>query len=113
MAKAQPKDQTEEEMQQQDANVASRPAARFSGSGGLSAAVWKNASPDDDARYHYSVRIERTYKDANGNYQSTPYLREGDLLRAQKLLGQADDWIEQDKAKQRSASSGREQGAGR
>lgn len=67
----------------------------------------------DDRREHYSVRVKRTYKAAAGNFQSTPYLREGDLLRTQKLPGQAGDWIEQDKAKHRSTSSGRDQGTGR
>ncbi|MGE3777851.1 MAG: hypothetical protein AB7F89_11740 [Pirellulaceae bacterium] len=83
----------------------SRPVASFSGSGGLNVAVWKQKS--ESGYDHYSVRLERSYKDESGNYKSTLYLREGDLLRAQKLLGQADDWIEQDRAKQRAAASGR------
>lgn len=83
----------------------SRPVASFSGSGGLNVAVWKQRS--DSGYDQYSVRLERTYKDDAGNYKSTLYLREGDLLRAQKLLGQADDWIEQDRAKQRAAASSR------
>jgi hypothetical protein len=77
----------------------SRPIAKFTGSGGLSVAVWKNkveGGPD-----HYHVRIDRTFKKEGEEYESTPYLREGDLLRAQKLLSQADDWIEQDRAKHR------------
>jgi hypothetical protein len=45
--------------------------------------------------------MDRTFKNDAGEYESTPYLREGDLLRAQKLLGQVDDWIEQDRAKSR------------
>jgi hypothetical protein len=88
----------------------SRPIAKFSGSGGLNIAVWKNKS--ENAPEHYSIRLDRTFKNEAGGYESTPYLREGDLLRAQKLLGQIDDWIEQDKAKHRSrniqgASAGR------
>jgi hypothetical protein len=45
--------------------------------------------------------MDRSYKDSDEKYQSTPYLRDSDLLRAQKLLEQADEWIEQDKGRQR------------
>jgi hypothetical protein len=76
-----------------------RPIAKFSGSGGLSVAVWKHKV--ESAADHYSIRMDRTYKNEAGEYESTPYLREGDVLRAQKLLGQVDDWIEQDRAKNR------------
>ena len=81
-----------------------RPAARFTGSGGLSVAVWKHKT--ESGMENYSVRIDRSYKDSDGNYQSTPYFRDGDLLRAQKLLEQADEWIEQDKGRQRGQSGG-------
>jgi hypothetical protein len=76
-----------------------RPIAKFSGSGGLSVAVWKHKV--ESGADHYSIRMDRTYKNDGGEYESTPYLREGDVLRAQKLLGQVDDWIEQDRAKNR------------
>lgn len=76
-----------------------RPMAKFSGSGGLSVAVWKHKV--ESGAEHYSIRMDRTYKNDAGEYESTPYLREGDVLRAQKLLGQVDDWIEQDRAKNR------------
>src|SRR5262245_19457593 len=85
-----------------------RPIAKFSGSGGLHVAVWKHKS--ENGPDHYSSLLERTFKNAAGEYQSTPYLREGDLLRVQKLFGQADDWIEQDKAKNR-LRGGQEQSA--
>jgi len=80
-------------------SAGSRPNAKFSGSGGLSAAVWKHKV--EGGFDHYSIRMDRTFKNDAGEYESTPYLREGDLLRAQKLLGQVDDWIEQDRAKNR------------
>jgi len=86
-----------------------RPVAKFSGSGGLNAAVWKHKT--ENGAEHYSVRLDRTYKNEAGEYESTAYLREGDLLRAQKLLGQVDDWIEQDRAKYRSSQ--RQSGAER
>jgi len=81
-----------------------RPVARFSGSGGISVAVWKTKS--EQGRDNYSVRIDRTYRVGEGEFKSTQYLREGDLLRTQQLLNQADQWIEQDKAKGRANASG-------
>ena len=81
-----------------------RPTARFSGSGGISVAVWKTKT--EQGRDSYSVRIDRSYKVGDADYKSTPYLRDGDLLRTQQLLSQADQWIEQDKAKGRSAGTG-------
>lgn len=86
-----------------------RPTARFIGSGGISVAVWKTKS--EQGRDSYSVRIDRSYKVGEADYKSTPYLRDGDLLRTQQLLSQADQWIEQDKAKGRANVSG--QGAAR
>ena len=81
-----------------------RPVAKFSGTGGINIAVWKNKT--EGGIDMYSVKMERTYKDSDGNYQSTPYLRDGDLLRAERLLEQADEWIEQDKGRQRMQTGG-------
>lgn len=80
-----------------------RPALTLHGSGGIQIAVWKNKS--ENGIENYSIRMERTYKDADGEFQTTPYLRETDLLRTQKLLSAADDWIEQDRAKYRAAKN--------
>ena len=80
-----------------------RPAAKFDGSGGLHVAVWKHNSENGPA--HYSIRIDRSFRKDGGDIESTQYLRDGDLLRARKLLDQADLWIEQDKAKYRSHNS--------
>lgn len=84
-------------------NESARPAAKFTGSGGLSVAIWKNKS--ENGYDNYSVRLERNYKLEDGTYKSTQYLRDADLLRAERLLTQADDWIEQDKGRQRSPAS--------
>lgn len=81
------------------ASAGARPIVKFNGSGGLNVAVWKHKS--EGGADHYSIRMDRTFKNDAGEYESTPYLREGDLLRAQKLLGQVDDWIEQDRARLR------------
>ena len=80
-----------------------RPAAKFTGSGGLSVAVWKQRS---EAGYeNSSVRIERSYKGKDEQFHSTPYLRDSDLLRAERLLQQAEEWSEQDKGRQRALGS--------
>ena len=80
----------------------SRPAAKFHGTGGINVAVWKHRT--DQGIDRYSIRIDRTYKDGD-EFKTTQYLRDGDMLRVQKLLGQADDWIEQDKARHRASAS--------
>ena len=95
-------DETKEE--NASTETTGRPAARFTGNGGLSVAVW--AHKNDNGLTNYSVRLDRSYKGDDGNYQSTPYLRDNDLLRAQKLLAQADDWIEQEKGRGRGQASG-------
>ena len=99
-------DQGQSESQEAAATKA-RPLANFQGSGGVNVAVWKHKS--DSGFDNYSIRIERNYKDDNGNFKSTQYLRDQDLPRVEKLLAQADDWIEMDKAKGRATRSGGEQ----
>lgn len=86
------------------AQTSSRPAARFTGSGGLSVGIWTNKA--DNGMTNYSVRLEKSYKGDDGQFHSTPYLRDNDLLRAQKLLEQADEWIEQDKGRVRGQAGG-------
>jgi hypothetical protein len=98
---AEPNDEFPPETDTPQAAAASRPAAKFAGSGGINAAIWKRKT--DDGFEHYSVRLDRNYKTTEGNWESTPYLREGDLLRARKILDQVDDWIEQDRAKFRTS----------
>jgi hypothetical protein len=103
-------DEAELQSQPAAASASTRPAAKFSGWGGLNVAVWKQKS--DSGPDFYSVRIDRTYKNDAGGFETTPYLRASDLLRAQKLLGKADDWIEQDRAKHRTPG-GQDQGVER
>lgn len=74
----------------------SRPIAKFNGTGGLQVAIWKDKS--EGAPDRYTIRADRTYKDAKSEeFKTTPYLRDSDLLRMGKLLNEADAWIEQDK----------------
>lgn len=100
MAKANSTKAADTAESQSDATT--RPIVKFDGSGGLHVAVWKH--PSENGPSHYSIRIDRSFRKDGGDIESTPYLRDGDLLRAQKLLEQADDWIEQDKIKFRSNS---------
>jgi hypothetical protein len=88
-----------------DNSSPNRPHYSDNASGGLQVAVWRNRN--EAGIDHYTVKLERRYKDANGNFQSTDSLRESDLLRAGKLLNIADDWIEQDRQKQKQRT-GRE-----
>ena len=97
------------EQDQTAANENSRPVAKFSGSGGIHVAVWKNKS--EQGHTYYAVKPERNYRDDEGEFHSSSYLRDGDILRAVELLKQADQWIEQDKSKFRAAQ--REDGASR
>ena len=71
----------DDENETQNQESPGRPVARFTGSGGLQLAVWKHKS--DSGRTSYSVLMERNYKDADDQYRSTTYLRDGDLLRAE------------------------------
>ena len=98
-------DETKDETQtQQGTQSNSRPSARFTGSGGLNVSVWSNKN--ENGLTNYSVRLEKSYKGEDGQFHSTPYLRDNDLLRAQKLLEQADQWIEQEKGRVRGQASG-------
>jgi hypothetical protein len=57
-----------------------RPIAAFNGTDGLQVAVWKNKT--DAGKEYYSVRLDRSYKDSEGEYHSTQYLREGEVGEA-------------------------------
>ena len=95
--------QHETEVESGDAPAGVRPTMKFTGSGGIVVAVWKSKS---NAGFdNYNVRIERNYRKEDGTFDVAKSLRDWDLLRAQQLLGQADAWIEQDKAKGRASQS--------
>jgi len=64
------------------------PVAKFR-VGFVTAAVWKN-----DAGY-YSVTLQTSYKDGNGDWQNGDYLNHGDLLNGAKVLERAEQWIAQ------------------
>lgn len=102
----------EEEKNPAPDNAENRPVISMSGSGLLNVAIWKNKTESGYDRY--SVLLEKSYRESDGNYGKTPYLNASDLLRASELLRQADEWIEQDKQQQRTrTSSARSAGQGR
>lgn len=88
----------------QPTEASGRPIASFEGSGNLQVAVWKYKQ--ENGPDNYSVKLSRSYKDKEGEYQTTDYLRDSDLLRATALLEQADQWIEADKGRRISQSAG-------
>jgi hypothetical protein len=96
-------DELEDHGAEHEPETSKRPAARFTGSGGLSVAIWKQQGEKGP---RYTVRLDRSYKNPEGEYQSTPYLGERDLLRAGQLLQQADAWIEQERVKFRGQGRG-------
>ncbi len=58
--------------------------------GYISANVWKNSGTNGD---WYSVTLERSYRDDDGEIKNTTALGPADLLNAAKLLERAEDWI--------------------
>ena len=59
--------------------------------GGVRVAVWKNkgktrAGEETD---YYTVKLERRYKDQNGEWQSTASLRVNDIPKARLVLDKA------------------------
>lgn len=63
--------------------------------GGVQAAVWQNTRKRNDGEEYkeYSVSLDRSYKDKNGEWQSTSSLRESDIPKAALLLNQAYEFI--------------------
>ena len=90
--------ETESTQSDETPTTGQRPIQTFTGSGGLRVAIWKKKGEHGD---FYSAKIERRYMGSDQQWQSTESLRADDLLRASKMLQDADQWIEQDKQKQR------------
>ena len=51
-------------------------------------AVWRREN-ENGKGYWYSATIQRTFKDQNGQYQDTEYIRGDDFLKAAALLQEA------------------------
>jgi len=63
----------------------------------VTANVWHNVHDDRD---FFTVNLTRTYKDGDGNLQSSAGLGHADLLNAAKLLKRAETWIGEQRAEQ-------------
>ena len=53
----------------------------------VSAAIWRNETKDGKA--FYSVTFERSYKDADGKWQSSDSFNDGDLMLLAKVADAA------------------------
>jgi hypothetical protein len=74
----------------------------------ITAAIWRNETSKGAA---YSVTIQRSYKDAEGNWKSSDSLNESDLLLSAKALDLAHTKIAELKAGDRQAQQPEEQAA--
>ncbi len=63
-------------------NTSKQPAAKIT-MYPITAAIWRN---EKDGKAFYSVTIQRSYKNADGDWKSSDSLNEGDLLLAAKVL---------------------------
>ena len=68
-----------------------KPIHKIRLSGGASAAIWQNTTKDGKIRY--SVTIDRTYKDASGQWKKTSRFGVEDLLALAKVADLAHDYI--------------------
>jgi hypothetical protein len=66
----------------------------------ITAAIWRNDTGKGAA---YSVTIQRSYKNADGEWKSSESLNEGDLLLAGKVLDLAHTEISKLRASDRQA----------
>jgi len=63
-------------------------------SGAISATVWNNEQDTPSGKVAYkTVSFERSYKDKNGQWQTTNKLRSGDIPRAVLVLNKAYEHI--------------------
>jgi hypothetical protein len=85
----------------------SKPAAKIT-MYPITAAIWRNETAKGPA---YSVTVERSYKDAEGNWKSSGSLNESDLLLTAKVLDLAHTEISKLRANDRQAQQPEEQAA--
>jgi hypothetical protein len=74
----------------------------------ITAAIWRNETAKGAA---YSVTIQRSYKNAEGEWKSSDSLNEGDLLLAAKVLDLAHTEISKLRASDRQAQQPEDQAA--
>jgi hypothetical protein len=71
-----------------------KPAKEFR-AGSVRASIWQDeiAGKDDELFSVFSVRIEKRYKDATGNWQSTTRFKRGDLADLELVAFKAREFI--------------------
>lgn len=69
-----------------------KPDAKFK-YGAMKATVWKNVDKKNNDIVHYSVDLQRTYKDKNDQWQQTSSVGEGDLPKAILAMQEAYKYI--------------------
>lgn len=74
----------------------------------ITAAIWRN---ENKGQAFYSVTIQRSYKNADGEWKSSDSLNESDLLLAAKVLDLAHTEISKLRATDRQAQQPEEQAA--
>lgn len=63
--------------------------------GSVSATIWLNSREDKDGNVHHfrTISFERSYKDNDGNWQTTNTVRVNDLPKASMVLDKAYEYI--------------------
>lgn len=60
--------------------------------GQITAAVWQNQRDNGEGVYH-NVKLQKSYKDKDGNWQHTDNFVGDDILKASVALRSAYEWI--------------------
>ena len=70
------------------------PVKKFK-AGGVEVSIWENefVGRSGEAGVAHSVKLERRYKDKEGNWQGTGSLKEVDIPKAVLALNKAYEWI--------------------
>lgn len=71
-----------------------KPVKKFK-AGAISATIWENQGQNQQGQIvsYNSVSFDRTYKDANGEWQKTNSLRMADLPKASLVLNKAYEFL--------------------
>lgn len=64
-----------------------KPEKKFQ-AGAITATVWKNTKQNKEGETYdyFSISLQRTYKDKEGNWKNTGYFRLSDLPKAQLVI---------------------------
>jgi hypothetical protein len=73
--------------------MANRPEKKIR-CGGVEAAIWQNTTQmNGQDRQTYSIQIQRTYKDKDGNWQETNSYHTSDLPKVALIAQKSFEWI--------------------